>query len=497
MPQSELIQRVQTAIEEQGLLPTGEPVIVGVSGGPDSLCLLHLLRQIAPAYDATLHVGHLNHGIRPSAAAEAAHVAQRCRQWHLACTIETVDVPAHAAAHGLSLEEAARQARYAFLGRLAHQLGSHTIAVGHNADDQVETVLMHLLRGSGLAGLRGMRPRTPLDELRLGLEPEVAARVQRGVTLVRPLLEVTRAEIEAYCQEHGIEPLYDASNLDTTLFRNRIRHELLPTLASYNPRIRTVLRRMAEALTGDYDVLRGLLAETWPAVVRHETGEHIMMDLSALRELPVGLQRSVLREGVQRLRQSLRDISYEHVEAALEILMRGQTGDQATLPGGLMLTLGYEAVLLAPKGVGWPREDRPRVHEPLPVHLPGTTPLDERWQLRAASLPRSALPPDWDANPDPYTGYFDADRLQGDLLLRPREPSDALYPLGLGHRQSVKELLINAKAPRHERDSLPILVCEDEVVWVVGVRIDARYAVSEQTRQVYKLRFLREGEDTA
>lgn len=485
---AKLLDRVRAAIAEHGLLPPHEPVVVGVSGGPDSLCLLHLLRELAPDYGATLHAAHLNHGIRPEAAHEAEYVARLCGAWGLACSIESADVPARAAEQGLSLEEAARQARYAFLGRVTRALGAPTVAVGHHADDQVETVLMHLLRGSGLAGLRGMRPATPLAELRLGADVDEAT--LQGIRLTRPLLGVTRAEIMAYCEAQGIEPLYDRSNLDTTLFRNRIRHELLPLLETYNPQIRAVLVRMAEALAGDHALLRGLLADTWPSVVRAESPERIVLERAALQRLPVGLQRSVLREGVQRLRRSLRDISFEHTEQALEVMRQGRTGDRATLPGGLLLTLGYDAILLAPEGVGWPPVERPRVRAQLPVIVPGETLLpDGRWRLAARRVSRAALPADWQRNPDPYTAFFDAALLQGELALRPRQPGDWLYPLGLGHRQAVKDLLINAKVPSHQRDSMPLLVCGSDVAWVVGVRVDARFAITERTEQVLWLRF--------
>lgn len=487
-----LYQTVQAAIDAYGLIPSGESVVVGVSGGPDSLFLLRVLCELAPSYGATVHAGHLNHGIRPEAAEEAAYVAELCQAWGVDCTVATGDIPARAAAQGLSLEEAARQARYAFLGRLARDLGGRTVAVGHHADDQVETVLMHLLRGSGLAGLRGMRPLARLDELHLGLAPDEAARALGGVLLIRPLLDVTRVEIEGYCRDHGLEPLYDRSNLDTTLFRNRIRHELLPSLESYNPNIRAVLRRMADALAGDYEVLRGMLAEAWPAVVRSESAERIILDLAALRALPLGLQRSVLREAAHRLRWSLRDIAFENVAGALGIVAQGRVGARALLPGGLTLTLGYDAALLAPDGVGWPPEDRPRVDAPVAVALPGDMGLpDGRWRLVAREIRLEALPQGWQENVDSYTAFFDAERLSEPLSLRPRQTGDVLVPLGLGRRQSVKELLINAKVPRPERDGVPLLVCGGQVAWVVGVRVDARFAVTADTRRVYWLQFER------
>jgi tRNA(Ile)-lysidine synthase len=213
--------RARELLSQAGL--TGRHrLVVAVSGGPDSLALLHLLsrRELHPA--ANLVVGHLNHQLRPSAAADATFVAETAAAWGLECHTESVDVAGLARRDGLSLEEAGRGARYQFLARLAHAVGAAHVAAGHNADDQAETVLMHFLRGAGLSGLRGMRPAGPLPG-----DP--------AITLLRPFLTTGRAEIEAYCQEHGLAPLTDASNTDTTYFRNRLRHELLPYLAGYNP----------------------------------------------------------------------------------------------------------------------------------------------------------------------------------------------------------------------------------------------------------------------
>jgi tRNA(Ile)-lysidine synthase len=211
----DLLDLVRRYAERYALWSDGEVVVVGVSGGPDSLCLLHLLRRLAPESHLTLHVAHLNHGLRGAAGeADAQAVAERAADWALPCTIGRADVPALAVESRTSLEEAAREARYAFLQAVARDRGARTIAVGHNADDQAETVLMHFLRGSGLAGLRGMLPRTALGER----------------FLVRPLLDMPRSRIEAYCAASNLQPSRDLSNADTTIYRNRLRHELLPLL---------------------------------------------------------------------------------------------------------------------------------------------------------------------------------------------------------------------------------------------------------------------------
>ena len=485
-----LERTVRETMERHALMPAGGVVVLGVSGGPDSLAMLHLLRRLADDYDVSLHVGHLNHGLRGADAdADAAYVAAVSREWGVPCTVESADVVGLARERGrvgynVAIEEAARQARYGFLARLARELGSRTVAVAHNADDQVETVLMHLLRGAGLAGLRGMRPASRLDELRLGDEA-LADEEGAPIRLIRPLLEVSRDEIEAYCREHGLRPRFDVSNLDCTYYRNRLRHELIPYLGTYNPNVRQVIRRMAEAIAGDYEVLRLELQEAWRRAVREEDDEAIVLDLEALRGLPEGLQRSVLREGVHRLRQSLRNINWVHIDDAVRVVMEGQTGAAATLPRGLLLTIGYDAATLAPAGYVRPPTDAPRLkREVTDIQVPGRAGLEGGWALEVARIPRDALPADWRENLDPYVAYFDAERCAGPLTLRPRREGDWFVPLGLGRRQRVCDLMINVKVPRQERDTVPLLVCGGDIVWVVGLRIDGRYAVTKDTDDV-------------
>ena len=491
---TDLVREVRKTIAEHGLLVPGETLVLGVSGGADSLCMLHVLSELADECGVSLHVAHLEHGIRGTESEADAHfVAETSAGLGLPFTVEHADVPGLAREEGIAVEEAARQARYAFLGRVARSLGSRSVAVAHNADDQVETVLMHILRGAGLAGLRGMRPLAWMDELRLG-EPAPAEGVASGerIRLVRPLLDVPRTDIEAYCRAHRLSPRYDRSNLDTTYFRNRLRLELLPTLETYNPNIRQVLRRMASAISADYDLLRDVLLAVWPMVVRSETDEAIVYDLEALSRQPLGGQRSLLREGVHRLRRSLRNIGFQHIEGAVRLVKEGVTGSKATLPRGLMLVRGYDQVVLAPEGYGVPRAEGPRVSREIFLSVPATLTLPEGgWRLRTEVLGRESLPTDWDQASHALVAYFDLDRLGGPHTLRPRRAGDRLTPLGLGHRQKVSDLMINCKIPRGERDSVPLLLCGTEVVWVVGFRQDALHAVSEETGRVLRVSFER------
>ncbi len=506
----QLLNKVAQDIERHGLLTLAETVVIGVSGGPDSLCLLHLLCRLRPRYELNLHVAHLHHGMRGAEAdADAEYVRALAADWGLPSTAQQIDIPALARDHRLALEEAARRARYAFLCRVAEEVGARTIAVGHNADDQTETILMHWLRGSGLAGLRGMLPLTNLGDYRLfeALEPQFSApRLQPGFSdfrLIRPLLQVTRTEIEDYCDLHGLEPRFDRSNLDTTYFRNWMRHRVLPLLAEHNPNIREVIRRSATVIADDYALLRSLLEDTWSRVVVEEstpiepsesTGERIVFDLARWRALPIGLQRSTLREAIHRLRRSLRNINFLHVENALLVARDGTTGDQATLPQDLMLVVGYDHFGVADAGAPQPDPDwplLPSAGDRLPIGVPGTTSLPESdWVFEATVLSRAELPSAWKVNPNPWRAFLDSHVVGDSLWLRCREPGDRFQPLGLGG-QSVKlaDFYTNQKVPRPLRDRLPLLVGLGSIVWVCGHRVDERARVTEKTSEVLVLTF--------
>ncbi len=485
-----VIDRVREAIRRHHLLSPGEMVVVGVSGGPDSLCLLHLLCRLRQEYDLGLHVAHLHHGLRDADAdADAAFVHALAADWGLPCTVEQADVLGLADKHRLAVEEAARRARYDFLGRVAEEVGALTIAVGHNADDQAETVLMHFLRGSGLAGLRGMLPLTPLNEYRL------INGQSRPLRLIRPLLEISRSEIEAYCSFYGLQPRFDLSNLDTTYFRNWLRHQVIPLLERHNPNVREVLRRSARVLTDDYALLRGLLEETWPRVVRNETSQSIVFDLAAWRALHPSLQRSTLREAIHRLRCSLRNINFLHVENALFVARDGTTGNRATLPQGLLLTVGYDHFTVADADAVEPLPDWPLLlpdSAPLPVSLPGLTLLPETdWAIQADLLDSADLPEGWRDNADPWRAFLDADLVGEMLWLRTRRPGDRFQPQGLGgHTVKLGDFLTNQKVPRAIRDRLPLLVGRVGIAWVCGLRVDERACVQRQTQRVLTLRFV-------
>jgi tRNA(Ile)-lysidine synthase len=486
----DVLSKVRQTIDRHGLLAGGGTVVVGVSGGPDSLCLLHVLHRLRKDYGIELHVAHLDHRIRGLESREdAAFVARLAKEWGVSATIEARDVPQLARESKLAIEEAARQARYSFLAQVALAVGAHRIAVGHNADDQTETIVMHWLRGAGLAGLRGILPQTDLGEMRL--EAAWPDHPPLDLQLIRPLLEIPRAEIEAYCLKHGLNPRFDRSNLDTTYYRNRLRHELIPYLESYNPNIREVLRRSAQVIGDDYSFLQTELERVWPTVVSSESGEAITFDLERWRALPTSQQRSTLREAVHRLRRSLRNINWIHIENALWALRSKPAGTRVTLPQGLMLSIGYGDFTVADEGyvpeVDWPL----LLVESLPVAVPGITELpDSDWCLEAAITEREEYGRGYLDNPNPWQAFLDYEKAGSDLVLRQRRSGDRFQPLGLGgHEKSLHTFMIDVKIPRSLRDFVPIVASSRHIVWVAGWRIDERVKVVESTERVLHLAF--------
>ncbi len=472
-----LVERVHAALS-RAAAATGcdlfdEPIVLGISGGPDSLALLHAIRSIRR--HEGLIVAHLDHGLRPGSAGEASIVAAEAGD--LRFYSERVDVAGMARARGLSVEEAGRQARYDFLADAAEREGASAIMVGHHADDQAETILMHLLRGSGLAGLAGMREASPLAG-------------HDGLWLVRPLLNATRNEIESYCAWHSLNPIIDTSNADPAYFRNRIRHELLPRLETYNPQIRQRLRHMGEVIAADEDLLRDLTQSYWAAIVLSESENMIELNRESWLALPLAMRRRTLRQALGRLQPDQRDTGFETLESARSVAERGETGSTATLPGGSWLSVDYGKLLIG-NGPAVENSRYPRLlsDEAMTLPVPGGIALAEGWRLTAEridDIDRQAIT----TNDDTWTAYVDAGL--SELVVRPRKRGERIRPLGLGGETKVKEIMIDRKIPAAARGSWPIVATEDHAVWIAGHVLDERARVGRESGSVVRLRCFRQ-----
>ncbi|GAB4455169.1 MAG: tRNA lysidine(34) synthetase TilS [Anaerolineae bacterium] len=489
-----MLNSVLAYCKQNQIIAPNDRIVVGVSGGPDSLCLLHLLKSLQPSLNLHLTVAHLNHQLRGDAARnDADFVADLAGQWQLAHFGQAQNVAALAVERRQSLEEAARQVRYAFLWQVAHQTGSNKIAVGHHADDQAETLLMHLLRGAGLDGLRGMQPAVNIAALQLHPNDYRTLPTQSAPTIIRPLLAVSRAEIEAYCHANGLAPRHDHTNRDITLLRNRIRHQLLPLLESYNPNIRRVLWRTATLLDAEAEFLSAQLAQVWPRLVQSAGQGRISLYLEPLQGLPLALKRAAMRQAITRLEPSRGNLGFDHIDSALAIINAGKTGAQVTLPHGLRLTVSYQTITIAAGPTPPPIPGHPALPPgaALEVTVPGETAIPgSNWRLTGRLMPAAQLKLEQLQQGGPWQAWLDADVAVAPLKLRTRQPGDLFSPLGLGGRhQTLKKFMINAKIPAAQRTSWPLLVSEETIIWVCGHRPAHQVAIGPHTRNIIFLKF--------
>jgi tRNA(Ile)-lysidine synthase len=433
-----LERKVRGTIRRYGMLQPADRVLVGVSGGADSTALLLCLHRLAPEARLSLVAGHLNHQLRGAEADEDERfVGALCTDLGLSLVSEKTDVSGLAARRKLNLEDAARRARYDFLRRTAEKLDCRKIAVGHNLNDQAESVLIRFLRGSGPDGLSGIHP--VLDGL-----------------VIRPLLECSRAEIEAYLQSRGRSHREDSSNMELKLRRNRVRHELIPYLEQhFNPRL---LEALARSATRARDIAQYLDLEAGAALegIKKAAGpDSVILSVKGLADLPAVIRSGVIRRAVRECRGSLAGISDLHVREVARLAASRHSGHSIDLPGGLAVGLQFDELILGQTRAG----SRSGFCHKLPI--PGSCIVPE---ARLEFLARRGPWPE--ARPDRSThAVLDADKLPPELLVRSRKAGDRYG--GPGHRK-MKGMLINARIPLSMRDLQPMVVAGDAVIWVPG-----------------------------
>lgn len=458
---------VTAALVRSGYSGEETSLVVGVSGGPDSSALLYCLHRLRERRQLRLHVAHLNHDFRgEEAEIDARFVAAVAQELELPVTVEKRDPVAYMRTRGISsFEQGARELRYSFLAQVAEDIGARAVAVGHTADDQAETVLLHILRGAGLHGLRGMTETSAWP-----WPPGV-----QGLTLFRPLLEAAKADTAAYCRALGREYREDSGNLLPQFTRNRVRHQLLPLLAAeYNPRIQEALIRLARTTSQELDYLEAETDRVWPQVV--STGEAdaagLRFDRAALSALHPLLQSLVLRRGYAQVAGDTRRLRESHLRAMSDLASSQGAGRALSLPGGLTLHSSYDHMLLSRERV-LPCPLPPLTGDRM-VSLPETpghatvTDLDG-WRIVAEILP-PALP----AQKPPegaFTALLDPASLGGGVSVRSRRPGDRFQPLGMTHQKKLQDFFTDARVPRSWRDRVPLLVSAQGIAWVVGHRI--------------------------
>lgn len=473
----EFLNKVKSAIIE--LIAPGDKVLVAVSGGADSLALLYLLQQFSKEIGYDLFVGHLNHLTRGEESDEDARfVEKEAGKLSLPVFVGKIDVAAEKSVLSSSFQESARILRYRFLEKTLMSIKGNKIALGHTSDDRVETVLMNLLRGTGLRGLGGI--------------PETRGNV------VRPLLRCARSELEQFLNDRNLDYRTDSSNNEKKYLRNKVRHEVIPFLRTFNKDISGNLLSLAEIARGEEQWMSEKTRELYSQLVKTGTCD-LCFEVTEFEEQPQAMKRRLIRETFYRLTGSLREITSLHVRQVLDLFARARVGSELKLPGNVRVACGYGTVNFSlsrdskrdlkrdskrgskrdSKDGGLPGIDRKTIR----LEVPGVTslaPLGIQLNVRfvepSADLPQLV---------DKKQAYFDFDKTGEDIRVRFFQPGDRFMPLGMRGHKKVKSYFIDQKIPREKRLSIPILTNgEDDIIWIYGERISDQFCVAENTQKV-------------
>ena len=457
-------------------------MVVAVSGGPDSMALLHALMALGEQANLTLHVAHLDHDFRgEEAEVDARFVAQAAADLGLPSTIGKADPGEYQQKMGISsFEEAAREVRYSFLGEVSEATGLGIVALGHTFDDLAETVLMRIMRGSGTLGLRGM----------VELSDWTSREGDKRATLFRPMLGVSKEEALRYCAEKDITCRRDTGNILMRFTRNRVRHHLIPALEEFNPNVKGALVRLSRIAGLEADYLEQELAEAWASLAEVQDGR-VVLDVPSLGELHPLMQRLVLARAYEEASGSRRRLGEAHILAMVRMLESASVST-TNLPKGLRLVRSYSSLILGkepeilcpfPEIAGTHSLNLPQTGGQAITHIPG-------WRVTLAEEPAGRPMPG-----DPFEAHLDAEAMGGALEVRVRRPGDRFQPLGSDGTGKLQDFFVDRKVPRHWRDRIPLVVGQPGIAWVVGYRPAHWARVRQDTARVYSIRFEPSGSD--
>lgn len=460
-----LLEKIQNTLRTHRMLKPGDRVLVALSGGPDSVALCHILHQLRQTLQIELLAAHVHHGLRGSEAdQDAAFVQDFARQLGLQIVVERVNVQSWRKKHGGSLPMAARAVRYQCLHQIMADQGANKLALGHNADDQAEEILLRIFRGAGQRGLTGMPPRN-----------------RSGV--IRPLLECFRHEIMAYLDSQSLAFRQDESNLKPWCQRNLLRLELLPRLQQdFNSNLSATLLRTSNIFREEEDFWESLLEE-WLTENSHECEDGgLRLPLKPLLQTHPAMQKRLLRRVVEKVKGDLRGFGFHHTEILLHLCRSPAANSQIDLPGAVRAEKNYSWLIIGLQGQA--AED---FH--FDISGPGTysfPPLDHRMVLEHASADLAS-----EFSHHPHEALMDLDLVSFPLVLRSGKPGDRFRPLGLGGSKKIKNFFIDAKIPKSVRRRIPILCSREHIIWIVGHRLDDRVKVTANTSRLLRLRYVK------
>lgn len=467
-----MLNRVRDVLQKKCALIKDSRIILGVSGGADSLVLLDLLSM-----DYQVVIAHFNHKLRSESSQDAETIKNITEYYKLPFILGDGDVYEYAQTNHLSIEEAARELRYRYLFDQAEIFNAQAVAVGHHADDQVETVLMHLLRGTGLDGLTGMEYRS------------LPTPWSNKIPLIRPLLQIWRSEIDLYCAENKISPLIDSTNTDTKYFRNRIRQNLIPELETYVPGFRKRLWRTADLIRNDRILLEEQTEDAWQTVVTKRESGYVVLQRNIFNNLSLGLKRRLIRKVIFSLRLYERDVDYDLVQRAIDFVSQPTATKKADLGLDLKISIEEDQINISNWNSDLPTSQWPQLVADFALIIPCELDLENGWILKVERpLDTELAIKDSRKNQNPYQAWVNLEDRELKLMVRRRIPGDRIQPLGMnGRSMKISDLMVNVKIPRRARAGWPLICSGDEIVWVPGFHIGHSFQITDHSQQIVKL----------
>lgn len=455
-------EKVIGTIEKYGMLKKGEGIVVGLSGGPDSTCLIHILSTLRELYELKIYAVHLNHMIRDEEAQRDEDYSREfAKKLDIPFFSKQISVEEYAKVNRISTEEAGRLLRYEFFDKILIETGAKKIALAHSMNDQAETMLMHFIRGSGLSGIGGIKP-------------------FREGKYIRPIIACSREEIEEYCRNYSLYPVIDSTNKEKIYTRNRVRLELIPYIKNhFNPNLVESLYKASEIIRDEDEYLN---SRTYIELQKIRTGDGV--DINSFNLLHISLKRRMVRVLIEDVKGDLEGIESKHISDCIEFIEKKHTGKTISLPEGMECIIQYDVFKI--------RKKEELLDFEYELQVPGNTFISEcNYTVNIEIIQKSEA----FLEDSQFIKYFDYDKIKNSITARNKRDGDYIYPKGMKGKKKVKDVFIDKKVPRQLREKTLLIARKSEVIWMLNLRDSRKYKIDENTVNIIKIEIRRGAED--